>query len=88
MLPDMPKLMPLLLLNATVPEVAVCVPAPSAPKLPVAVAPEGIEPVTVDPLRPKLTLLRLEKTRLVALLLVVPAEKLTAEINPAVEGTV
>ena len=46
------------------------------------------EAVTVLPFSPKDTLLELEKTKADKLFDVVPADKLTLDINPAVEGTV
>jgi hypothetical protein len=46
------------------------------------------EAVTVEPSNPKLTPLALEKVTALRLFEVVPAERLIAEINPAVDGTV
>lgn len=54
--PDMPKVTPLELLKATVPVLTDCVPADSRTLGAVADA------VTVEPARPKVTLLLLEKT--------------------------
>jgi len=82
---DSPKLMPLLLANETVPDVAVCVPATIATmstSLNVTLA------VTTDPLRPNETLFALPKVTALRLFDVVPADTFTAESSPAVLGCV
>lgn len=81
--------MPLLLLNDTVPEVAVEPFAASAPRLPVAVAPAATDALTLEPAsRPNDTPEPLTSSKAVRLLEAVPAERLTALNSPAVLGTV
>ena len=84
--PFSPKLTPLLFEKTTLEMFPEVVPPLKLmlPWLDAAVA----DAVIVLPFSPKLTLLELLNTIAVRLFEVVPPDKLTAEINPAVEGTV
>jgi hypothetical protein len=67
----MPNVTPFESTNASVPEVAVCVPAASAPGA--VLCEYDADAVTVDPLRPKLTLFAFDQTTVPAPTLAVPA---------------
>lgn len=89
--PDIPNEIPFESAHRTVPDVAVCVPAAGTTTFcvwTVCGAWEPTDAVTVEPSSPNETPFRSEKAKAERLPEVVPAETLTAEIRPAVEGTV
>jgi hypothetical protein len=82
-LPLMPNEIPFESLKTTVPVETLCVPADIATP-----PPPATDAVIVPPLMPKLTPLLFENVTAVAFVEVVPAEKFTALMSPAVLGTV